>query len=112
MTQAEQKRQVFSGNHIKNIIQQAFKKYVAKLEDGVKSGHVDSFTQEQLFFLGFSQVWCRKRAEFTMYEDLEEVHAPREYRVEMVLKNFHPFAKAFHCSPKAGMNSKHRCSIW
>ncbi|KAK5976639.1 hypothetical protein GCK32_001211 [Trichostrongylus colubriformis] len=96
------------------IAHRAFKKYLAKLEGGLKSEHVDGFTQDQLFILGSSQAWCRKRAEFTMYAELDggDPHPPSEYRVDIVLKNFAPFANAFHCSPKAGMNPKHRCSIW
>ncbi|KAK5985252.1 hypothetical protein GCK32_000679 [Trichostrongylus colubriformis] len=94
------------------IAYRAYKKYSAKLKDAAKSEYVDGFTQDQLFFLGFSQMWCRKTADFTLYEDLFDKHTPHEYRVDVVSKNFPPFATAFHCSPKSKMNSKHRCSIW
>ncbi|KAK5981416.1 hypothetical protein GCK32_005806 [Trichostrongylus colubriformis] len=94
------------------IAYRAYKKYAAKSKDPVKSKSVDGFTQDQLFFLGFSQMWCRKKAEFTLYEELFNKHTPAEFRVEMVSKNFPSFANAFHCSPKSGMNARHRCSIW
>ncbi|KAK5981419.1 hypothetical protein GCK32_005809 [Trichostrongylus colubriformis] len=90
----------------------AYKKYAAKLKDPAKSESVDGFTQEQLFFFGLSQIWCRKTAEFTLYEELFDRHAPSEYRVNMVSKNFPSFANAFHCSPKSRMNTGERCSIW
>ncbi|KAK5976628.1 hypothetical protein GCK32_001200 [Trichostrongylus colubriformis] len=83
------------------IAYRAYKKYAAKLKDAAKSDIVDGFTQDQLFFLGFSQKYCRKTAEFTLYEqNLRDVHAPSEFRIDMVSKNFPPFANAFHCSPK------------
>ncbi|KAK5982870.1 hypothetical protein GCK32_002097 [Trichostrongylus colubriformis] len=94
------------------IAYRAYKKYATKLNSATKSEHVDGFTQNQLFFLGFSQIWCRKKAEFTQYEELFYEHAPNEFRVNMVSKNFPPFASAFHCSPKSRMNPNHRCSIW
>ncbi|KAK5964593.1 Endothelin-converting enzyme 1 [Trichostrongylus colubriformis] len=94
------------------VIPQAYKKYAAKLKDSEKSESVDGFTQDQLFFLGFSQMWCRKTGEFAIYERLSDVHPPPEIRVDMVPKNFPPFANAFHCSPESRMNLRHRCSIW
>ncbi|KAK5976636.1 hypothetical protein GCK32_001208 [Trichostrongylus colubriformis] len=95
------------------IAYRAYKNYAAKLEDAAKSDNVDGFTQDQLFFLGFSQKYCSKTAEFTLYEQhLYDVHAPSEFRIDMVSKNFPPFANAFHCSPKSRMNPRHRCSIW
>ncbi|KAK5982869.1 hypothetical protein GCK32_002096 [Trichostrongylus colubriformis] len=94
------------------IAYRAYRKYATKLKSAAKSEHVDGFTQDQLFFLGFSQIWCRKTADFTMYHDLFGVHPPNEYRVDMVSKNFPSFATAFHCSAKSRMIAKHRCSIW
>ncbi|KAK5970296.1 Peptidase family M13 containing protein [Trichostrongylus colubriformis] len=94
------------------IAYRAYKKYATKSNSATKSEHVDGFTQDQLFFLGFSQMWCRKAADFTLHEELYDVHTPKDYRVNMVSKNFPPFATAFHCSPRSRMNSKHRCSIW
>ncbi|KAK5970811.1 hypothetical protein GCK32_018643 [Trichostrongylus colubriformis] len=96
------------------ITYRAYKKYAAKLKDAARSDNVDGFTQDQLFFLGFSQFFCRKTAEFTPYDvDLRDIHAPPEYRVDIVSKNFPPFANAFHCSSKSGMNPSQRCyGIW
>ncbi|KAK5967712.1 hypothetical protein GCK32_018410 [Trichostrongylus colubriformis] len=65
------------------VIPQAYKKYAAKLKDSEKSESVDGFTQDQLFFLGFSQMWCRKTGEFAIYERLSDVHPPPEIRVDM-----------------------------
>ncbi|KAK5974440.1 hypothetical protein GCK32_003362 [Trichostrongylus colubriformis] len=64
------------------IAYRAYKKYTARLKDSAKSENVDGFTQNQLFFLGFSQIWCRKTAEFTLYEQRFDEHAPPEYRSE------------------------------
>ncbi|KAK5969633.1 Peptidase family M13 containing protein [Trichostrongylus colubriformis] len=61
----------------------AYKKYAAKLKDSAKSESVDGFTQDQLFFLGLSQMWCRKTGEFAIYERLSDVHPPPEIRVDM-----------------------------
>ncbi|KAK5981011.1 hypothetical protein GCK32_009379 [Trichostrongylus colubriformis] len=94
------------------ISYRAYKKYAAKLKDPAKSESLHGFTQDQLYFLGFSQKFCRKTAEFTLYEELFDSHAPSEFRADMVSKNFPPFASAFHCSSKSRMNAEHRCSIW
>ncbi|KAK5976645.1 hypothetical protein GCK32_001217 [Trichostrongylus colubriformis] len=94
------------------IAHRVHQKHISKLNESAKTETVDGFTQDQLFFLGFSQMWCRKTAEFTLYERLFDEHPPDEYRVNMAAMNSPSFANAFHCSSKSKMNPKHRCAIW
>ncbi|KAK5985251.1 hypothetical protein GCK32_000678 [Trichostrongylus colubriformis] len=93
------------------IAYRAHQKYLSKLNDSAKTETVDGFTQDQLFFLGFSQIWCSKSADFHLYEYLADPHPPDVYRVNMAATNSPSFAAAFHCSSKSKMNPKHRCSI-
>lgn len=73
------------------------------------------YTQEQLFFLAFAQMWASKmRAEEQVRLVRTDPHSPARFRVNGVLSNFPPFAEAFQCKPGAKMvRPKHeRCEIW
>ncbi|KAK5982542.1 hypothetical protein GCK32_001736 [Trichostrongylus colubriformis] len=93
------------------IAYRAYQKHFSKLSESAETEAVDGFTQDQLFFLGFSQLWCSKTAEFTLYEQLFNPHPPLEYRMTMAAMNSPSFATAFHCSSKSKMNPRHRLRI-
>jgi putative endopeptidase len=73
----------------------------------------DGFTQQQLFFIGYAQIWCqnttnpeaRRRA-------IIDPHSPGEFRVNGVLQNSSEFKSAFACSTGDAMVSPNACRVW
>lgn len=75
-------------------------------------GLVD-YSQEQLFFLGFAQVWCGDYTNGALKSKLiEGVHAPNHFRVIGTLSNNAEFAKAWNCPIGSPMNPSHKCILW
>ncbi|XP_037790089.1 endothelin-converting enzyme homolog [Penaeus monodon] len=70
-------------------------------------------THNQLFFLGFAQVWCSAiTKEAAHLEIMKDSHVPGEFRVYGSLSNSPDFAEVFKCKENAKMNPKKKCSIW
>ncbi|XP_014207208.1 neprilysin-4-like isoform X2 [Copidosoma floridanum] len=75
-------------------------------------GLVD-YSQEQLFFIGFAQVWCGNNTNGALKSKLiEGVHAPNHFRVIGTLSNNADFAKAWKCPIGSPMNPAHKCILW
>ncbi len=73
----------------------AFKAYQLSL-GGKKSPVIDSWTGEQRFFLGWSQVWRRKYRNAEMVRRLlTDPHAPSRYRANGPVMNLDAFYEAF-----------------
>lgn len=74
------------------------------------------YTQEQLFFLAYGAAWARNIHTGEALKRLRtDPHSPTKYRVNGVLVNFPPFARAFGC--RAGRDAMahkaaDRCEIW
>nr|XP_050867273.1 neprilysin-4-like isoform X1 [Vespula vulgaris]XP_050867274.1 neprilysin-4-like isoform X1 [Vespula vulgaris] len=74
---------------------------------------LSEYTHEQLFFLGFAQVWCGNYTNGALKSKLiEGVHAPNHYRVIGTLSNNAEFANAWKCSTNSRMNPEHKCILW
>ncbi|KAI4482984.1 hypothetical protein M0802_013537 [Mischocyttarus mexicanus] len=74
---------------------------------------LSEYTHDQLFFLGFAQVWCGNYTNGALKSKLiEGSHAPNHYRVIGTLSNNAEFAKAWKCSTNSRMNPKHKCILW
>ncbi|XDV31658.1 hypothetical protein PO909_002622, partial [Leuciscus waleckii] len=72
-----------------------------------------NLTNDQLFFLGFAQVWCSVRTPESAHEGLmTDPHSPPKYRVIGTLSNSPDFAEHFQCPLGSPMNSGHRCEVW
>ncbi len=74
-----------------------------------------SYSQEQLFFLGYAQSWCSKyRPEAARVRAATDPHSPPFLRVNNPLGNLPEFATAFGC--KAGDKmvrpAAARCEVW
>ncbi|XP_042880127.1 endothelin-converting enzyme homolog isoform X2 [Penaeus japonicus] len=70
-------------------------------------------THNQLFFLGFAQVWCSAiTKEAAHLEIMKDSHVPGEFRVYGSLSNSPDFAEVFKCQENTKMNPKKKCSIW
>ncbi|KAL5491633.1 hypothetical protein EMCRGX_G016962 [Ephydatia muelleri] len=71
------------------------------------------FTPEQLFFIGFSQVWCSLfTPEYIQKLVLTNPHSPGWYRVIGTLQNSEAFSKAFNCPANTFMNPSSKCDLW
>ncbi|CEF59626.1 Phosphate-regulating neutral endopeptidase [Strongyloides ratti] len=72
------------------------------------------FTQDQLFFLAYGQIWCRKPvSEQSTYRSLlTDVHSPDEYRVLGTVRNFPAFRIAFNCPLNSSEAPIDHCNVW
>ncbi|XP_063660605.1 endothelin-converting enzyme 1 isoform X6 [Pan troglodytes] len=70
-------------------------------------------TNNQLFFLGFAQVWCSVRTPESSHEGLiTDPHSPSRFRVIGSLSNSKEFSEHFHCPLGSPMNPPHKCEVW
>ncbi len=74
---------------------------------------VDGYTQEQLFFLGYAQVWCQNTSEaYSRRAAITDPHSPGQFRVNGVVQNLKEFQEAFSCKVGDPMVSKTACRVW
>ncbi|GFR65455.1 endothelin-converting enzyme 1 [Elysia marginata] len=72
-----------------------------------------SLTNNQLFFLGFAQMWCDRQTKQTAVINLANgVHSPGRFRIIGTLQNSPDFAEAFKCPLGSTMNPEKKCSVW
>jgi endothelin-converting enzyme len=78
-----------------------------------RSRMLPEFTNEQLFFLAYGQLWCEKATDdFWRLRAAADVHAPAKFRVWGPLQNFADFAEAFQCPIGSNMNPASKCQLW
>lgn len=100
-------------------IKQAFQAY-QNWKERSRNGHpepplpgLENFSDEQIFFLGFAQIWCSKyRYEAALNQINYGVHSPGKFRVIGSLSNFDEFSKAFSCKKGSPMNPEKKCIVW
>ncbi|VDM14653.1 unnamed protein product [Wuchereria bancrofti] len=98
-------------------IKQSFRAYKKYIEQIGHSGHklpgMSDFTDEQIFFLSFAQVWCgHQTKEAQIKQVLTNEHSPAKYRVNGPLSNLPEFSQAFNCPLGSSLNPQKRCSVW
>uniref|UniRef100_A0A8C6KER4 endothelin-converting enzyme 1 n=1 Tax=Nothobranchius furzeri TaxID=105023 RepID=A0A8C6KER4_NOTFU len=72
-----------------------------------------NLTNDQLFFVGFAQVWCSVRTPESAHEGLvTDPHSPPRYRVIGTLANSLDFSHHFSCPEGTPMNTGKRCEVW
>jgi predicted metalloendopeptidase len=93
-------------------LRESYKAYMDNIPKQPRLPGVD-FTEEQMFFLSFSQIWCSvfKPEGVDDYID-NGVHSPGRYRVIGTLQNNEVFNDAFNCPPGSYMNRDVKCKIW
>ncbi|XP_057640026.1 endothelin-converting enzyme 1 isoform X1 [Chionomys nivalis] len=70
-------------------------------------------TNNQLFFLGFAQVWCSVRTPESSHEGLiTDPHSPSRFRVIGSVSNSKEFSEHFQCPLGSPMNPHHKCEVW
>ena len=77
-------------------------------------GPIQGYTQEQRFFIAFSQAWrSRARTEWEVNSLRTGQHSLPRFRVKGPLAHMPEFAKAFSCAPeKALLSEGERANIW
>ncbi|KAF3848291.1 hypothetical protein F7725_021319 [Dissostichus mawsoni] len=71
-----------------------------------------NLTNDQLFFVGFAQVWCSVRTPESAHEGLvTDPHSPPRYRVIGTLANSPDFSRHFNCPVGTPMNTGGRCEV-
>ncbi|KAK0043426.1 endothelin-converting enzyme 1 [Biomphalaria pfeifferi] len=72
-----------------------------------------NYTDDQLFFIAFSQLWCAHYS--PSYEKTaikNDQHTNNKYRVIGSLSNSDDFARSFNCPINSPMNPVEKCQIW
>eukprot|EP00871_Galdieria_phlegrea_P004261 jgi/Galph1/4836/GphlegSOOS_G3466.1 len=74
---------------------------------------VPGLNDEQLFFVSYAQVWCRKYTPETLQVLLDtDPHSPSEFRVKGPLSQFAQFANTFQCPADSPYSPSETCSVW
>ena len=69
---------------------------------------LEKWTNEQLFFMSFANVWCEKnRKEALLQQVLTDAHSPSDKRILGTLNNSPDFKKAYNCPV-----TKPVCTLW
>ncbi len=92
----------------------AYEAYQMSLE-GKPAPHMDGFSGEQRFFLGWAQVWRRSYREEELRQRLvTDPHSPSEYRVNGIMMNMPEFYRSFNVKPgdKLYLKPEDRVVIW
>nr|AMO02506.1 endothelin-converting protein 6 [Tityus serrulatus] len=72
-----------------------------------------NLSPEQLFFVGFSYIWCSNfRPEYLRNLIEYNPHSPSHFRVLGALTNNEYFYKAFNCNSNSKMFSENKCVLW
>ncbi|CAL1547634.1 unnamed protein product [Lymnaea stagnalis] len=72
-----------------------------------------NLTNQQIFFLGYSQLWCAKERSQSPKNYLAmDFHGSHMHRVIGALSNNVEFSKVFHCVQNKPMNPKTKCHVW
>ena len=92
-----------------------YNNWVAKANSDIHiPGLSDQFTEEQLFFINYGQIWCAKyRPEYAVWMVNNDPHSPGQFRTNGAVQNHRAFAKAFGCKVgKEDMAPAEFCRVW
>ncbi|PVD36827.1 hypothetical protein C0Q70_03817 [Pomacea canaliculata] len=71
------------------------------------------YTQNQIFFIGFAQLWCsRYLPKFRAVLLQTDPHSPDVFRVLGPFQNSEEFGKVFNCPVGTLMNPQKKCEVW
>jgi len=91
----------------------ALDKSIARSADKFVWGVSDKFTQDQLFYIGYGQIWCSLyRPEYAVWLVQNDPHSPDRFRINGAVQNADGFAKAFGCRKGSPMAPHQTCRVW
>lgn len=71
------------------------------------------YTQDQLYFIAFGQVWCSLLTpSYIQSSTKSDPHSPGPFRVIGAVQNSMEFANAFNCKAGTPMNPNNKCTLW
>ncbi|XP_049514431.1 membrane metallo-endopeptidase-like 1 [Dermacentor silvarum] len=74
---------------------------------------LDKYSGRQLFFISNALMWCENtRKQFLAQRIQYEPHCPNKYRVNVPLRNFPAFSRAFKCGSNSAMHRGKKCVLW
>merc|ERR1712013_477893 len=97
-------------------IHESFRAYMRSVENlgqEPKLPGLAEFTNEQMFFVSYAQVWCEiQTPEHLLGQILGDPHSPGKFRVIGPLGNSEDFQREFSCPADAPMNRVDKCKLW
>eukprot|EP00833_Pecoramyces_ruminatium_P009508 jgi/Orpsp1_1/1183540/evm.model.c7180000085655.1 len=69
------------------------------------------YTNDQLFFVSFAQIWCIKVRPENYANQINDSHSPAKYRVNGSVSNSKYFAETFNCKAGSPMNPEKKCLL-
>lgn len=75
---------------------------------------IDGLSDDQLFFLGFAQIWCTQITDEALRLHVAtDFHSPPEQRVNVPLAHLPAFWEAYQCGPGTPMHAgPAACEVW
>ncbi|KAH8243518.1 hypothetical protein KR032_008162 [Drosophila birchii] len=103
-------------------LRQAFAAYQSHMKQQLKDREQQKVSEQmpglglnpdQLFFLGFAQLFCSEYQEEHYYKYLGDVHTIDKYRVLGAISNSDDFFRAYNCPLGSGMRPEAKtCRLW
>ncbi|XP_065560602.1 neprilysin-1-like isoform X2 [Artemia franciscana] len=82
-------------------------------EPQLKLPGLSNFSDDQLFFIKFGQLWCEAMDDKGYERYIKgEVHSPGRHRANGAVMNNEAFAAAFNCPLNSPMNPEDKCILW
>ncbi|XP_069997833.1 neprilysin [Penaeus vannamei] len=92
---------------------QAYRSRVEATGERLRLPGLEGYTQDQLFFISFGQLWCSQFTPWSLKFLLStDVHIPGAFRIRGVLQNLQEFSQAFACAANATFNPERKCVLW
>jgi len=97
-------------------IHESFRAYMRSVDNLGKEPSLpglSQFTNEQMFFVSYAQVWCEiQTPEHLLGQILGDPHSPGRFRVIGPLGNSQDFQREFNCPADSPMNRVDKCKLW
>jgi endothelin-converting enzyme/putative endopeptidase len=94
-------------------MQNAYKTYMRVDPASQSPSILQGYTNAQLFFIAYGQLWCTKaRDEVVKQRLLSDPHSPGKFRVIGPLQNLQGFSDTFKCPVGSVMNPQNKCVVF
>ncbi|XP_026821188.1 endothelin-converting enzyme 2-like isoform X1 [Rhopalosiphum maidis] len=97
-------------------LKQSWKAYKSNnIGEGFHLPGLTEYSNDQLFFLSYANVWCRKpnkKNDEQITYIINDEHSPSTARVLGSLRNSPEFSEAWKCPAGSPMNPSYKCSMW